>query len=246
MDKKVMSFAIIGILSLLGAMLIFSMPVLSAVITGSVYGPDFDTLNDTVIRINTQPIQQILARNGTYEFNVPEGSYELNAYYKGTEDDMYVFSEKIDAKGDGRYVLDIIMLPEIDDGITPYPEGFYDSEPASETGETAKPDALGLIMIGGIIALSIAAIIFYFARKKKADFTDENAKTKNTMHAGADESYDKILELINKNKRMTQKDITKEMFLSDAKVSLVLTEMESRGIIKKIKKGRTNVIILNK
>jgi uncharacterized membrane protein len=233
--KKAVSFAVTIIL--ISALLIFK-PVLSATISGSVYGPDFDTLNDTVIRIDTQPVQQILARNGTYEFNVPEGTYELNAYYRGTENEMYIFSEKIDAKGDGKYVLDIIMLPETDVGITPYPEGFYDTEPTAETvSQDANLDTLRLIMIAGVIILVIAAIIFFYTRnKKKRNQTDD----------ASDESYEKVLAMINKNKRMTQKEITKEMYLSDAKISLILTEMESKGIIKKVKKGRANVIILNK
>ncbi|MBS3149146.1 hypothetical protein J4455_00425 [Candidatus Woesearchaeota archaeon] len=45
---------------------------------------------------------------------------------------------------------------------------------------------------------------------------------------------------------MTQKDIRKELKISEAKVSLILTQLESEGRIKKIKKGRGNIVILNK
>jgi len=46
--------------------------------------------------------------------------------------------------------------------------------------------------------------------------------------------------------RTTQKEIRKQLPLSEAKVSLIITELEEKGVVKKIKKGRGNVIILNK
>ena len=46
--------------------------------------------------------------------------------------------------------------------------------------------------------------------------------------------------------RATQKDIRKKMPLSEAKISLLIAELEHTGKIKKIKKGRGNIIILNK
>ena len=46
--------------------------------------------------------------------------------------------------------------------------------------------------------------------------------------------------------RMVQKDIVQKTGLSEAKISLMITDLESKGIIRKIKKGRANIIILNK
>jgi uncharacterized membrane protein len=225
------------------SLIIAASPVFSVVITGSVYGPDFDTLNDAVVRIDTKPVQQILAKNGSYEFNVPEGIYELNAYYKGSEGEKYFFSEKIEAKGNGQYVLDIIMLPDTEGSITPYPEGIYGTEPSTtnseeKTGTSSQKIFTAILIVGLFIIVAIGVVLYFLRKKRKTKIIiDETDK---------DESYEKVLEMIKKNKRMTQKDITKEMFLSDAKVSLILTEMESKGIIKKVKKGRTNVIILNR
>jgi len=45
--------------------------------------------------------------------------------------------------------------------------------------------------------------------------------------------------------RMTQKEIRKHINLSEAKISLVIAELEDSGKIKKIKKGRGNILILN-
>ena len=43
---------------------------------------------------------------------------------------------------------------------------------------------------------------------------------------------------------MTQKDLRKHFAMSEAKISLMITELESLKKIKKIKKGRGNIIIL--
>ena len=57
----------------------------------------------------------------------------------------------------------------------------------------------------------------------------------------------KIMRLLRKNKgRLTQKEIRKEFPLSEAKISLMIAELESLGKIKKIKKGRGNIIVLKK
>jgi uncharacterized membrane protein len=43
--------------------------------------------------------------------------------------------------------------------------------------------------------------------------------------------------------RVTQKDLRKKFTCSEAKVSLMLADLEDRGLIKKIKRGRANIII---
>jgi uncharacterized membrane protein len=54
------------------------------------------------------------------------------------------------------------------------------------------------------------------------------------------ELYDLILK---KGGRTTQKEIRKDAKYGEAKVSLMLADLEDRGLIKKIKKGRSNIII---
>ena len=46
--------------------------------------------------------------------------------------------------------------------------------------------------------------------------------------------------------RTTQKEIRKNFPMSEAKISLIITELEHRGKIEKIKRGRSNIIILKK
>ena len=54
-----------------------------------------------------------------------------------------------------------------------------------------------------------------------------------------------VMDIIKKHGgRITQKELRKEMPLSEAKVSLLISELEHKNKIEKIKKGRGNIIIL--
>ena len=60
-----------------------------------------------------------------------------------------------------------------------------------------------------------------------------------------DKDTDKILLILKKHGgRATQKDIRKEIPLSEAKISLMIAELEADGKIRKIKKGRGNILVL--
>jgi uncharacterized membrane protein len=62
-----------------------------------------------------------------------------------------------------------------------------------------------------------------------------------------DDDLNKVILILKKNDyRMTQKEIRKNLPLSEAKISMLITELEAMGKIKKIKKGRSNIIVLNK
>jgi uncharacterized membrane protein len=56
-----------------------------------------------------------------------------------------------------------------------------------------------------------------------------------------------VLAIMEKNGgRITQLDLRKALPYSEAKVSLIVSDLESRGLVKKIKKGRGNVLIMNR
>jgi len=58
---------------------------------------------------------------------------------------------------------------------------------------------------------------------------------------------DKIYEFIKqKGGRVTQREIRNNFPVSQATISLILTELENDGKLKKIKRGKGNIIILNK
>ena len=62
-----------------------------------------------------------------------------------------------------------------------------------------------------------------------------------------DDDLNKIIQLLKKNQgRMSQRELRKHFALSEAKISLMITELETEGKLKKIKKGRGNILILEK
>jgi len=46
--------------------------------------------------------------------------------------------------------------------------------------------------------------------------------------------------------RLTQKELREKVTFGEAKTSLVVAELEEAGIVKKIKQGRGNIIVLKK
>jgi uncharacterized membrane protein len=54
-----------------------------------------------------------------------------------------------------------------------------------------------------------------------------------------------VLDIIQSHRgRITQKDLRSKLDYSEVKVSLLLSELEKRGLIKKLKRGRENIVIL--
>ena len=85
-------------------------------------------------------------------------------------------------------------------------------------------------------------------KNKKSDVKngaiDNKSKIEKTPFTG-EFDINKIVDILKKEGgRATQKDIRKEAPLSEAKISLMIAELEHKGIIKKIKKGRGNIIVL--
>ncbi len=88
------------------------------------------------------------------------------------------------------------------------------------------------------------------------DNEDVNIEDENINHSsektynkldlkGLPEDLIEVLVIIEKNDgRITQKDLRSKLRHSEAKVSLMVSDLEDRGLIRKFKKGRGNVIIL--
>jgi len=91
-----------------------------------------------------------------------------------------------------------------------------------------------LIYIVLFIAVTLILIfVFKKLKNKKIEYSKEQ-----------DDDFERIYNFIKKEKRTTQKEIRKNSSLSEAKISLIITQLEEDGKIQKIKKGRTNIIIL--
>ncbi|MBN1386068.1 hypothetical protein JW968_03780 [Candidatus Woesearchaeota archaeon] len=199
-----------------------------ATVHGKVYNLDLEPV-DAIVEINTQPRQQIVAVNGDYSFDIPIGFYTLTAKEIEQNETLSSVYENLLVIDDGDYVLDLILFPEFDfdyDDI-----GTDLDEIAAEEG----PDWHYLIPV--LMALVLMLSLIYVKRLKRLQ--------KETDEADIEPVEERIMLLLKKNGgRMTQKEIRREIPLSEAKISLVIADLESKGRLKKIKKGRGNIIAL--
>ena len=91
--------------------------------------------------------------------------------------------------------------------------------------------------IAYLIVFVLVILILFFSFK---------VGNKKEIKIDDDDSLNSVYNFIKKEKRTTQKEIRKGSSLSEAKISLIITQLEKEGKIQKIKKGRSNIIILNK
>ena len=231
-------------------LILLSFTTFAAVLEGSIYGSNLDLEKDVLIEVNSIPQQQILSKDGTYKFNLPLGDYTLIARKGFTE-----VEEKINIVKDGTFTFDIFLLDSLSEEDQLWQEtneNLFDDE-VVEINETNKYNWRHLVA-----AIIVMFALFRFGKAwrkygklpkfRKAVIAETNKTVaQHKAEIAAEPGFlDQALEIIKKNDgRLTQKKLRREMLpLSEAKVSLIVTELEHKGKVEKVKKGRGNVIIL--
>ena len=233
------------VVRLLLTILFLSLELASAsTIEGTIYSANLEPEQNVLVEINSTPVQRFLARDGTYSFNVPFGNYALTA-----QKEAIMVHENFAVTHEGTFLYDLFLLPDTSG----------DEDLWNDTQEPLfEPDPWYVrwqYWVG--IALLIAALGRYiFARRKYGPITlfrkriqEETLKTveQHQEELAREPGYlDNALKIIQKHDgRITQKELRKEMlYLSEAKISLIITELEHKGKVEKVKKGRGNVILL--
>ena len=228
--------------------LLFGLSLLSMVNAATIYGAVYDLslkkLNNARVEINTSPKQFLIAQNGSYSFNVPNGDYTIKSQMMLKNTVLASVQENITIKQDGAYVLDLILFPDVEEGVE-----NIDVDVNGNIVELKKNQTYALM---GLVILLILAIIFtgfHYLKKNKGQqketVSQDKKSEKEWKYEGSD--LEQIIKLIKlEGGRATQKDIRKQIPLSEAKISLMIAELEHKGVIEKIKKGRGNIIILKK
>ena len=255
---------------LLIAILVVCAPATSAaVVHGTTYEwSTFEALKNTIVGVNSTPPQVLVASSGSYAFDLPEGSYTIRAeYYRGNLLE-YCAEEEVTIVGGGDFVLDLLMFPPIEEAYLcediNFSEDLFDYEELHEDEE----DSTVLLYATGILSvLAIVSALFLWKRGKKGtgnggkdgkdikeDYGYEPVKPEpeapEELEQGDAESaipsdLQEVLSIIREHEgRITQKDLRLRLNCSEAKASLMVTDLEDRGLVKKVKKGRGNVIIL--
>lgn len=249
-------------------LLLFSFSASAATISGTAFEWfSLEPQENIILEINTTPKQTIVSETGEYSFNVNDGNYTFKAYY--FEDNIlkaYAEEEVLVAQ-DGNFNVDLIMFPPLE-GNDFLLEDFTELNDIPELDPETKPQTDFSAAILGIILVAIAfALIFFGARKitksatgieteritvpekiemEKEFFSGKNEnvkenKIKNEMNSELSET----LEILKRyGGRMTQKELREKLPFGEAKVSLIVAELEEMGKIKKFKKGRGNIIVL--
>lgn len=211
-------------------LLILISPIIyAAEIRGTIYDEGLDKVKDSIIEVNSQPKQKFVSKDGTYSFTLPKGDYIITARFEDL-----TAQDNITIKEDGVFILDLFLFPDFEDDFDADIEvdNFNDN---------------GNLFVYSIYALGLIVIIGLVIYKYKFYDKGKISNNENEIVLEEDEILNRIMEIMEKNNgRTTQKDIRKEIKLSEAKISLALTELEHKGKLKKIKKGRGNVIILQR
>ena len=201
----------------------------AATIYGSVYDISLNRVTNVILEINSTPVQRIVAVNGTYSFELPKGEYMIQFFYPDSSEKMAI--EELVAIGDsGEYHIDLVLYPDFssDDVLSDSLDMVIEDLSDNEEGNPLLPLVTVMIM-----AIGILTAYWLINRRKFPKRTEEP------------DDKSKLLLLLRKNGgRMTQKELRRSFPYSEAKISLLVAELEANGRIQKIKRGRTNILIL--
>ncbi len=218
----------------------------AATLHGTIYQwSDFENpLKGAIVEVNSTPSQYMVSTNGTFSFNLTPGNYMIKAKYYRNNILEYTAEDEIQIDREGDYVHDLLLFPPTE----------LDNQYLGDINLTSdlevKSDFNQIFYIITIILVVAAVLILYWLRKKKNKPVEQGAGENTVIPPEKTESielpedlseiYDLILK---KGGRVTQKDLRKEVKYGEAKVSLMIADLENRGLIKKFKKGRANIII---
>ncbi len=243
--KKILLFCLL--FSLLAVSL-----VSAATLKGSIYNSKLDLEKDVLVEVNSIPVQKFLAKEGSYQFSVPPGKYVLTAR-KG----LLEIHENTTVVSDGTFIVDLFLLPDFtaeDELWQNSNEQLVDDQ--TLTTSSTKTEWWRYVLV--IVVLALLSLRYIKMHRKYGSLRQfrkkmivERAKTveEHKQDLAQEPGYlEEVLALIKKNDgRVTQKQIRKEMLhLSEAKISLIITELEHKGVVEKIKKGRGNVVVLKR
>jgi len=215
----------------------------AATIHGTVYDLSLNKANNARVEINTVPKQFVVAQNGTYSFNVPNGAYTIKAEIMQKNRAIASVEENTTVAQDGLYVVDLILFPNVDEGIEDINVDVNSN--LSDAGKTISKPFIFLTF--AVIFLFIIAAIYFMKNKNLGEKINDSRKPHPNSLLQEDADLEQLIKIIKQEGgRATQKDIRKQIPLSEAKISLMIAELEHKGVVEKIKKGRGNIIILRK
>ncbi len=96
------------------------------------------------------------------------------------------------------------------------------------------------------LGVIFAIVIVFFIINNKRTLRKNSGSIASLMPALTDDEKQILEFLIKKDKKSTQRNIVRELNLSKAKASRLIHNLEKRDLIKKTKRGRTNLIVIER
>jgi len=220
---------------LLGLMLVIG-AAQAATIHGSVYDFYLDEVENGKAVITTEPKQQQVLADSSYSFEVEAGEYDLFVYKLENGEITMAAKETLIVSKDGTYNVDVILFPYFEEqNIIQESQDLFQER--NELNLNLWP--IWLLFVGSLVVLTgLMFLAFVKLKKLKPVVMPREEKLGGEL--------EKIVDYLKKEGgRATQKDIRKEFPLSEGKISLMISELEEKEIVKRIKKGRGNIIVLN-
>lgn len=211
-----------------------------ATIHGRIYDPYLERINDVKVSINSQPKQLLIAKDSEYSFEVGKGEYIILAQKIKQGEIVYETRENISLIDSGDYVIDLILFPNFNEEEQILKDSYDIPIFEEESKKDNKLEVLLWVLLGALTSIAIYAYLPARGIKGDKEQPIEEIDIKDKESGGV------INILRESGGRTTQKEIRKMIPLSEAKISLIISELESKGILKKIKKGRGNIIVLNR
>ncbi|ADE36096.1 Uncharacterized membrane-associated protein/domain protein [Methanohalophilus mahii DSM 5219] len=153
---------------------------------------------------------------------------ELNNLTTSVEEDTRIVEETSDDRDNSYYLL-ILIIPLLIVAIYFY---RHNKEKNVKNSVTSSPD---ISEIEQAHELEKAGEKSHTSRPKEAETKEEELPA----------DLKEILAIIQKaGGRITQKDLRQKLNCSEAKTSLMIADLQRRGLIDKFKKGRGNILVL--
>lgn len=147
---------------------------------------------------------------------------------------VFSFTQKLNAQAD----LSCSCTEMLEGGVCAHEE------------QTNWQTYLGIILISGILSLGVYLIFFEKSQKaiistleKQKQVTLEEEKF-DILLKGLNEEEKKVIKAIKEQDGITQQTLRYRTDLHKSKLSIILDNLEKKGLIKRVPKGKTNLVYL--
>jgi uncharacterized membrane protein len=142
---------------------------LAATIHGTVYEwYSFKPLENSIVEINSTPVQYFVATDAEYSFNLTPGTYLITANYLEENIVVYEAKEEVTISDEGEYVHDLLLFPTYQEDLLDQGKDFenvyLDIEEAEPQSQASSQNT---VLIFALLALCILLLAGYFVIKGK-------------------------------------------------------------------------------